>query len=135
MIPEKTERVAPLVALLVIILGLIFVFWGMPNLPDLDIFVTPPTEAPVVSEVTEQVDVVTSTPAPPTATFVPINSANAYDVHRSRGEMQAALYHIEAQSLQDGWTAQNHIRAGNLWRENRLASYSIDPSRNCEGGA
>lgn len=118
MIPEKTGRVAPLVALLVIILGLIFVFWGMPNLPDLDIFLTPATEAPVVSESTEQAEpTIIPTLVPPTATFVPINSANAYDVHRSRGEMQAALYHIEAQSLQDGWTAQSHIRAGNLWRD------------------
>src|SRR5690606_28948989 len=48
------------------------------------------------------------------ANYAPIAE---YDFHRSRDELQVALYHIEAESALNGWTAQNHIRAGNLWRD------------------
>lgn len=115
---ERTERAAPMIALLVIILGLVIVFWGIPNLPDFEAFLASPTSPPIISEATEAVSATNiPTPVLPTATFVPVNPENEYEYHRIRGEMQVALYHIEAQILPNNWTAQDHIRAGNLWRD------------------
>jgi tetratricopeptide (TPR) repeat protein len=116
---EKSGRAAPIFALLVIILGLVIVFWGIPNLPNFDAFLIAPTQIPVVSEATDDAVIATDTLSPvlPSATFVPINLEDEYESHRIRGEMQAALYHIEAQALSNAWTTQDYIRAGNLWRD------------------
>jgi tetratricopeptide (TPR) repeat protein len=115
--PEKAGRVAPMIALLVIILGIVFVFWGIPYFPNLILFFATPTQTSIGSEASPSPLSPSLTAIISTATFIPINLENSYESHRSRGEMQAALYHIEAQAKMNTWTAQDHIRAGNLWRD------------------
>lgn len=57
------------------------------------------------------------TPNYQTASATPFDPLNEYYFHRQRDELMVALYHVEAQSAAQGWTAQAHIRAGNLWRD------------------
>lgn len=107
---RKRERVAPIIALLVIILGIIvfvtgaFTDFGQLFSPD----DTNDTPAPISPEIA-------NTEIAPTAS--PSDFQSQYEEHLSRGELQVALYHLEADAMLNGWTVEGHIRAGNLWRD------------------
>lgn len=102
MIPlQLSRRVAPLLVLLVIILSII----GLRST------LFQETDSP------EQVAIeVTATPAI-TPTPSPFDPQTAYQQNRIKGQLQVALYHLLAQTLTDGWTTENYIQAGNLWRD------------------
>lgn len=100
----NSKRVAPLIALLVIIFGSI-AFFLIPSLKFPDISFpdnSRPTNSPAI------VVQATATPSTP---------QDEYQFHRSRDELQVALFHIETHAALNGWTAQTHIQAGNLWRD------------------
>lgn len=131
---RKQQRVAPMIALLVIILGtLVFLIGTSTNFRRLFLFNETPV--PIVSSEipnTEIVPIVSPTDSPP-------DFQNQYEEHLSRGELQVALYHLEADALLNGWTAEAHIRAGNLWRDmgdntralpHREAANAINPNAN-----
>lgn len=131
---SNQRRVMPIIALLVIILGII-IFFAL-SLIDFSQFSTTdntaenlPTNIPNT--------VIPTTDIPDTNSEYSVIAE--YEFHRSRDELQVALYHIEAESALNGWTAQNHIRAGNLWRDmgdlgralpHWEASNTIEPSAN-----
>ena len=95
---RQNRRAAPLIALLVIVLGLVA------------IFLLPTFQIPIGGIVSEE-----SLSILPTAT--PFEPDNEYSYHRGRGEYAVALYHIESETALNGWTAQDFIREGNLWRD------------------
>jgi tetratricopeptide (TPR) repeat protein len=87
------NRAAPLFALLVIFIGL-GIFLAMPSV---NLNFTPiPTLHPDAVEYT-------------------LSSETQY--HRSRGDLQAALFYVEVQANTEGWSAALHEEAGNLWRD------------------
>lgn len=100
----RQKQVSLWMAVLVILLGIIaLIIVASLNIPHFITNVTssePTTNAQVVSPL-----------------LVEYSPLAEYDLHRSRDELQVALYHIEAEGALIGWTAQNHIRAGNLWRD------------------
>ena len=100
----RQTQVSLWMAVLVILLGIIaLIIVASLNIPQFitnDTSSQPTTNAQVVSPL-----------------LVEYSPLAEYDLHRSRDELQVALYHIEAEGALDGWTAQNHIRAGNLWRD------------------
>ena len=100
----RQTQVSLWMAVLVILLGIIaLIIVASLNIPQ---FITNDTS----SQSTTNAQVV----SPLVVEYSPLAE---YDLHRSRDELQVALYHIEAEGALDGWTAQNHIRAGNLWRD------------------
>ena len=100
----RQTQVSLWMAVLVILLGIIaLIIVASLNIPQ---FITNDTS----SQSTTNAQVV----SPLLVEYSPLTE---YDLHRSRDELQVALYHIEAEGALDGWTAQNHIRAGNLWRD------------------
>jgi tetratricopeptide (TPR) repeat protein len=60
-------------------------------------------------------------PAPPPAlpTLADPNSpiTNRVQFYRDRGALQAALYEVESGALTNGWSADLHQQAGDLWRD------------------
>ncbi|MEL6308965.1 MAG: tetratricopeptide repeat protein [Chloroflexota bacterium] len=111
------KRVAPLVALLVIIFGIFGTLFfvsqdGSTPIPSPDN--TDSVQAIAeVSTASATATVARATPLPPT----PFDTETEYRYHRSQDELMVALYHIEAEAERSGWTAEAHIRAGNLWRD------------------
>jgi tetratricopeptide (TPR) repeat protein len=97
-IRRQNRRAAPLIALLVIFLGMGLVFFLLKF------------QIPIASVLPEE-----SSPIPASPT--PFDPNNEYNYHRGRGEYTVALYHIEAATTLNGWTGQDHIREGNLWRD------------------
>lgn len=95
MTPQKTSfRAAPLVALLVLLLAIgIVATIFMQSRPEPQVILATPTIVPTVAP---QADV---------------------GYHLSRGDLQAALYHVQYQATERGWTAGLHRQAGNIWRE------------------
>ena len=90
-----SKRAAPFIALLVILIGMMFLFvW---------------TAASPVSQAN------TIPTLHPEA--VDYGLASQIQYHRSRGDLQAALFHVTVQAHQDGWTTDLHEQAGNLWRD------------------
>jgi|GEM_PF-1308925 len=103
---RNSKRAAPLIALLVIILGSIaFFFVPSFKFPEISF---PDNTRPTQNLPATNVVQATTTPSTP---------QEEYEFHRSQDELQAALYHIEADAALNGWTAQTHIQAGNLWRD------------------
>lgn len=104
---HRQKRATPFVALLVIILGIVVIIVSISlDIPQYFIASTPQND--LSSETTSFAI------SDATGDYAPVTE---YEFHRSRDELQVALYHIEAESTLNGWTAQNHIRAGNLWRD------------------
>ncbi|MEO1288467.1 MAG: tetratricopeptide repeat protein [Chloroflexota bacterium] len=104
MTSKTSRRVAPIIALLVISLGLIVltvIFRQGDNLSTIS------TATSIPSTVSIQA---TSIPAV-------LTNETSYDFHVSQDQLQIALYQLEAEAHSIGWTAQSHIRAGNLWRD------------------
>jgi tetratricopeptide (TPR) repeat protein len=87
-----THRIAPLVALCVLVISLIASLRLLP------------ASAPAPRA---------TTAAPPTPTLIPQTA----DVRGfiQRGEYQVALYVIETRAQREGWTAERHALAGDLW--------------------
>ncbi len=97
---HNRERVAPILALLVI--SIIVIVMLLNNRTS--------TNTNINAQSTPSDIIVVPTAAPPL-------NANTYDYHVSQNQLQLALYHLEADASRVGWTAQDHIRAGNLWRD------------------
>lgn len=100
--PRLNRRAAPSIALLVIFfgIGLVFFFANF--------------QAPAESNNQEAISSVSQAPIPSPTAFEPDTE---YTYHRGRGEYGVALYHLEAKASLSDWTAQDYIRAGNLWRD------------------
>src|SRR5262245_42846102 len=88
-----SNRAAPVFALLVILIGLAIFLTVSSATPN---FASVPTLHPDAIEYT-------------------LSSETQY--HRSRGDLQAALFYVDVQANQDGWSAALHEEAGNLWRD------------------
>jgi tetratricopeptide (TPR) repeat protein len=95
---RQNRRAAPLIALLVIFLGM-----GL-------IFLLPMFQIPMG-------DILLEEPLPIPASPTAFDPDNEYNYHRGRGEYSVALYHIESETALNGWTGQDFIREGNLWRD------------------
>jgi Flp pilus assembly protein TadD len=95
---RQNRRAAPLIALLLIVFGLVLMF------------LLPKFQIPISGIVSE--DLLNFLPTP-----TPFDPDNEYSYHRGRGEYAVALYHIESETALNGWTAQDFIREGNLWRD------------------
>ncbi|MDQ7024271.1 MAG: tetratricopeptide repeat protein [Anaerolineae bacterium] len=88
------NRVAPLMALLVIFLGFMTFIIVNPSIaPN---FAAVPTLNPQA---------------------VDFGLSSQIQDHKARGELQVALFHVEVQASLEGWTNDLHEEAGNLWRD------------------
>lgn len=104
MMQKNRRRVAPIIALLVIVLGMATILIGQVINSNFSLI------NPQTASASPQ-----NTAIPSTST--PFNVQNEHNFHRNRNELQVALYHVHTSSNFNGWTAQEHIRAGNLWRD------------------
>jgi tetratricopeptide (TPR) repeat protein len=95
---RQNRRAAPFFALLVIVLALGMILFFANFQPTIGIG-EPELTLPIVASPT------------------PFDPENEYNFHRGGGESSVALYHLEAETALNGWTAQDYIRAGNLWRD------------------
>ena len=104
---RNQRRAAPIIALLVIILG-ILAFVIVTSIDFNQLFqrdANPPEINPEPS---------------PTVTIpatIPSDIQSEYVAHLGQRHYQVALYHLEADATFNGWTVDAHIRAGNLWRD------------------
>ena len=100
-------RATPLIALLVIILGILtFVITTSIDFSQLFRRDINPTQ--ITPEPTNTVIV---------PTIAPSDNQSEYDLHLSQRHYQVALYHLESDAAFNGWTVDAHIRAGNLRRD------------------
>ncbi|MGJ3240664.1 MAG: tetratricopeptide repeat protein [Anaerolineae bacterium] len=94
---EQQQRAMPIIALLVILISSIVIVI-MSNRSSISDDAPQPT-------VTQ-----------PETTAIPSSPAQS-TFSNEREPLMIALYRLEAESARAGWTAQAHIRAGNLWRD------------------
>ena len=90
--PTPANRTASLLVLFLIIMGLGGVLLLNPS-PEPDLI---PTLNPIA-----------------TALVIP----SEIDLHRTRGDLQVALYYLESLAMKEGWTASLHAQAGNLYSD------------------
>lgn len=99
-------RAAPMIALLLIILGILAFVIGT-SFDFSQLFQRNDNPVPISPEATNTV----------ITTSAPSDFQSEYELHLSRRDYQVALYHLESAAVFNGWTTGAHIRAGNLWRD------------------